>query len=219
MCDNAGQYLEMCPVKTTSALKTARCLYEKYYMRHGFIPNLISDRAQSYLANFMQELFKICKIRSLQTSSFHPQKNSLAEIQNKALIIGLRTHLMQKRTDWTRQIPTVAFAHNVAVIPSQAISPFVILFNSQPRLAVDANVLQAARQSTVPGFAQAFLADFEALCQAVAQNIAENKDTVQKHQFARARQHNFKEGDLLYKFDFTHLTDNSEKLKPKWKGP
>jgi hypothetical protein len=99
MVDNAGQYLEMCAVRTTSALETARCLYEKYYMRHGFIPNLISDRAQSFLANLTQELFKIWKIRSLQTSSFHPEMNSVAEIQNNALISGLRTHLMQKRTD------------------------------------------------------------------------------------------------------------------------
>jgi hypothetical protein len=51
MCDNSSQYLELCATKTTSASEAARCIYEKYYMRHGFVPNIISDRAQSFLAN------------------------------------------------------------------------------------------------------------------------------------------------------------------------
>jgi hypothetical protein len=188
-------------------------------MRHGFIPNLISDRVQSFLATLTQELFKICKIRSIQTSSLHPHMNSVAEIQNKSLIIALRTHLMQKRTDWTRQIPNIAFAHNVAVIPSLGISPFVILHNRKPRLAIDSQVLQAARESTVPGFALNFVTDFEMLHPALIQNVAENRDTAQQYQFARARPQDLKEGILVYKFDFTHLTDTSLKLTAKRKGP
>jgi hypothetical protein len=74
---------------------------------------------------------------------------------------------MQKRTDRTRQIPTIAFAHNVSVIPSLTMSPFVILFNREPRLTIDSQVLQAARESTVPGFAQNFVTDFEMLHRAL----------------------------------------------------
>jgi hypothetical protein len=84
---------------------------------------------------------------------------------------------------------------------------------------MDAQVLQAARESTVPGFAQDFFTDFEMLHQALIQNVAENWDTAQQYQFARARPHNLKEGNLVYKFDYTHLTDISPKLTPKWKGP
>jgi hypothetical protein len=72
LCDHSSQYLELCATKTTNAAETARCIYEKYYMRHGFVPNIISDRGQSFLANLTQELFKICKIRSIKTSGFHP---------------------------------------------------------------------------------------------------------------------------------------------------
>jgi hypothetical protein len=181
-------------VKTTSAVETTRCLYEKHYMWHGFVPNLISDRVQSFFANLTQEFFKSCKIRSMQTSSFHPHMNSVAEIQNKSMILGLRTHLMQKRTDWTRQIPTIEFAQNVSVIPSLAISPFDILFNRAPRLAIDSQVLQAARESTVPGFAQNFVIDFEMLHRALIQNVAENRNTAQQYHFARARPHNLEGG-------------------------
>jgi hypothetical protein len=85
----------------------------------------------------------------------------------------------------------------MACILSLGVSQFVLLFNIQPRLAVDAQVLQAAREYNVPDFTRAFLGDFETLHQSIAPNIVENKETARKHQFARARQHHLKEGDLV----------------------
>jgi hypothetical protein len=70
MSDSATQYLEAVPVKSVSAAETAQCIYEKYYLRHGFVPNLISDRAQSFLANLTQELFKICKFVVFRLPAF-----------------------------------------------------------------------------------------------------------------------------------------------------
>jgi hypothetical protein len=219
LCDHSSQFLELCATKSTNATETARCIYEKYYMRHGFVPNIISDRAQSFLANLTQEVFKICKIRSNKTSGFHPHMNGIAKIQNKSLIIALRTHLMQQRTDWTRQIPSVQFAHNISVLPSLSVSPFVIIYNREPRLPIDAQTLKAVRESTVPGFAQNFLTDFDILHRSLAQTQAENREIARQHQFARARQHNLKPGMLVYKFDPTHLTKVSPKLSLKCSGP
>jgi hypothetical protein len=84
---------------------------------------------------------------------------------------------------------------------------------------VDAQLLQAARQSQVPHFAESFLGRFELLHQAVAQNLEESRLAAQQNQFARARQHNLKAGDLVYKRDFSHFYDVSKKLKPAFKGP
>jgi hypothetical protein len=79
--------------------------------------------------------------------------------------------------------------------------------------------LQAARQSQVPHFAESFLGRFELLHQALALNLEENRLAAQENQFARARQHNLKAGDLVYKRDFSRQDDVSQKLKPAWKGP
>jgi hypothetical protein len=106
---------------------------------------------------------------------------------------------MQKRTDWTRQIPSVAFAHKICVLPSLAISPFVILYNWEPRLAIDSQILQAVCESTVPGFLHNFLTDFDILYKALAQNQTENRDIARQHQFAFARPHNLEPGNLVCK--------------------
>jgi hypothetical protein len=200
--DNASQYMEAVPMQTTSAAETAQNIYEKYYSRHGFAPSLISDRAQSFLANLTQELFKICKIRHIKTSSYHPQLNVAAEVKNKTLNLGLKVHLLQGQTDWPRRVPDITFAFNVSFISSLGSSPFILTYNRNPRLAVDAQLLQAARESNMPHFVETFLRRFELLHQAVAENLAENKLTAQQNQFTRARQHNLKEGDLVYIRDF-----------------
>jgi hypothetical protein len=85
LCDHRTMYTELVPVKSTGAIETAKCVYEKYFLRFGFIPNFISDRAQSFLGSFTQELLKLCKVKSIQTSSFHPQMNSRCEIFKKNL--------------------------------------------------------------------------------------------------------------------------------------
>jgi hypothetical protein len=124
--DNASQYMEAVPVKTTSAAEAAQNIYEKYYLRHGFVPNLISDGAQSFLANLTQEIFKICKIRHIKTSSYHPQLNAAAEVKNKTLNLGFKVHLLQGQTDWPRRVPDITFAFNVSFISSLGSSPFIL---------------------------------------------------------------------------------------------
>jgi hypothetical protein len=120
--------MEAVPVKTTSAAETAQNIYEKYYLRHGFVPNLISDRAQSFLANLTQELFKICKIRHIKTSSYHPQLNAAAEVKNKTLNLGLKVHLLQGHTDWPRRSPTLLSHLTLVLYRSLGKSPFVLTY-------------------------------------------------------------------------------------------
>jgi hypothetical protein len=109
-------------------------------LRHGFVPNLVSDRAQSFLANLTQELFKICKIRHIKTSSYHPQLNQAAEVKNKTLALGLKAHLLQGHTDWPNKVPEITFAFNITSLPSIEKSPFVLVYHRNPRLAVDAQL-------------------------------------------------------------------------------
>jgi hypothetical protein len=41
----------------------------------------------------------------------------------------------------------------------------------------------------------------------------------EKHQFARAKEHGFRENDIVYKAEFAHRPGTSSKLLPKFSGP
>jgi hypothetical protein len=219
LCDHRTMYTELIAVRSTGAIETAQSLYEKYFLRFGFIPNFISDRAQSFLGAFTQELLKLCKVKSIQTSSFHPQMNSRCEIFNKTLGHSLRTHLLKGQKDWPNRLQAVAFGYNVAQVPALGVSAYNLLYACQPRLPIDLQLVEAARRSNVPHFVETFFDDFAILNQAIAKNVLDNREVAEKHQFARAREHGFKENDCVYKQEFAHRPGTSAKLLPKFSGP
>jgi hypothetical protein len=219
LCDHRTMYTELVPVKSTGAIETARSLYEKYFLRFGFIPNFISDRAQSFLGAFTQELLKLCQVKSIQTSGFHPQMNSRCEIFNKTLGHSLRTHLLKGQTDWPNRLQAIAFGFNVGQVPTLGVSAYNLVYACQPRLPIDLQLVEAARRSNVPHFVETFFDDFSILNDAISRVVSDNRDVAEKHQFARAREHGFKENDCVYKQEFAHRPGTSAKLLPKFSGP
>jgi hypothetical protein len=179
----------------------------------------ISDRAQSFLGAFTQELLKLCQVKSIQTSAFHPQMNSRCEIFNKTLGHSLRTHLLKGQTDWPNRLQAIAFGFNVGQVPTLGVSAYNLIYGCQPRLPVDLQLLEAARRSNVPHFVETFFDDFSILNDAIARNVLDNRQVAEQHQFARAREHGFKENDCVYKAEFAHKPGTSSKLLPKFSGP
>ena len=99
-------------------------------------------------------------------------------------------------------------------------SPFNLVYNRQPKLAVDAQLIQPAQVSNVPHFVETFLPSLEVLHKIIVEKTAENREVTQKHQFARSRPPDIKENDLVYKFDMAHaLSGPGHKLKPRYQGP
>jgi hypothetical protein len=101
---------------------------------------------------------------------------------------------MTGKTDWANRLQTIAFAHNVSHIPCLRTSPYALVFNRIPPSAVDMQVLEVARRSNMPGVSEMFLDNFQMLHEAITQNVLENTEVAEKHRFARAREHNLKEG-------------------------
>jgi hypothetical protein len=181
-------WTELFAVKSTSAIETARCVYKKYFLRFGFIPNFISDRAQSFLGSFTQEFLKLCQVKSIQTSSFHPQMNSRCELFNKTLGHSLQTYLLKGQTDWSNCLQAVAFGYNVGQVPALGVSAYNLLFGCQPRLPIDLQLLEAARRSNISHFVETFFDDFSISSDAIARNVSDNRQVAEQHQFARARE-------------------------------
>lgn len=123
-------------------------------------------------------------MKSLRTASFHPQTNSPAELKKMSLIIGLRAYLFTGKADWANRLQTIAFLHNFSQVPCTRTGPYALVLNRQPHLAVGARVLEAARKSGVPAFSETFMDSFEIMHDAITQDVLENSEIAQKHQFA-----------------------------------
>ncbi len=80
MTDHCSGHVELAATSTTSAAETAKLVHQNYYLRFGYIPVIISDRAAGFLAQFTQQLFELCSIRHIRTTSFRPNMNGVGQI-------------------------------------------------------------------------------------------------------------------------------------------
>lgn len=126
--------------------------------------------------------------------------------------------MLKGQTDWPNCIQTVAFTHNVAQAPCLGISPYHLVYNCQPRLPIDLQLLKAARRSNIPNFTATFFDEFQIWSDAIAQIVTENRQVAKQHQCARAREHGLKAGDSVYKAQYAHVSGTSSKLIPKFSG-
>jgi hypothetical protein len=110
--------------------------------------------------------------------------NSRCEIFNKTLGHSLRTYMLKGQTDCQNRLQAVAFVYNVAQVPCSGVSPYKLLYNRQPRLPIDLQLLEAARRSNIPHFAETFFDDFRLLSDAIAKNVSDNRQVAEQHQFA-----------------------------------
>lgn len=119
MIDRATNWVEACPMKSTSAEETADKLIFNWISRFGTPLHLISDRG----ANFESELFKrlqeVTSFHRLRSSSYHPQTNGKIERVHSTL----KNMLKCAGKDWYKALPHALLA--LRIYPRKDdISPF-----------------------------------------------------------------------------------------------
>ena len=92
--------------------------------RHGAPRVLLSDRGKNFLSKVVPDVCKIFQIHKVNTSSYHPQTDSLVERFNSTLCQSLSMYVSKNQKDWDDFIPLVLFAHRTSVLKPSVILLF-----------------------------------------------------------------------------------------------
>ena len=71
-----------------------------------------------------------------RATPYHPMGNSQVERFNQTLLKMLGTLNNNQKSDWKSHIPTLVYAYNATVHDSTGHSPFFLIFERHPRLAI-----------------------------------------------------------------------------------
>ena len=107
--DYATRYPKAIALTNIHAETVAEALM-KILSRVGFPQEIISDRGTQFTAEVTQQLWKICGIKPIVNSAYHPQSNGLCERFNGTLKQMLRT-FGEAHKDWERFLPHLLFAY------------------------------------------------------------------------------------------------------------
>ena len=119
----------------------ARLLVEELIPMFGVPEALLSDRGANLLSHLMTDLCALLGIRKLNTTSYYPQCNGMAERFNRTLIGMLRFHAIKFGMQWDKHLPGVLWAYRNTPHDSTCEKPLFLMFELNCRSPAEAAFL------------------------------------------------------------------------------
>jgi len=116
-----------------SSKDMVQLLYNKVYLLHGLLLQIISNRRVQYLAKLFQEWCKILGIESTMLTVYHPQTDGQTECVNQALEQYLRCYVDYNLSNWLDLLPSAEFAYNNQAHEGIKESLFYLEYSRYPR--------------------------------------------------------------------------------------
>ena len=131
------RYLELGALPNSKSETIARFFMERTVLRHGSPAKILTDNAQYFNSNFLEELVNILTLKHLRTTNYRPQTNGSAERVCKSVTDMIKCYISTDQRDWSKFINFLAYSHNTARNDSTGQTPYFMLYNRNPRTPLD----------------------------------------------------------------------------------
>ena len=148
---------------TCTATDVANIFYNQVFKLHGIPRQIISDRGTQFASKVFQEFCAKLGIKSSMSTAYHPQTDGQTERVNQTLEQYLRIFCNHRHDDWAKLLTTAEFAYNNLPNESTRMSPFMVEYGYNPRMAPD-----VTGESQAPSLSDLFAHQAEAQEQAQA---------------------------------------------------
>ena len=119
--------------KTAYAVNVAQLYFREVYRLHGLPFSLVFDCDMRFLSNFWRCLWQLSHTKLDSSSAYYPQTDGQTEVVNRSLGALLRSLVGENLKSWDQQLYQAEFSYNRSVNRSTGLSPFTIIYGSNPR--------------------------------------------------------------------------------------
>lgn len=127
--DEFSKFLELFPIKTTSAQEAATCLLQ-LVGRYGCPREIMSDQGSQFKNQLISQLCTFFEVRQRFSLPYRPQANGIVERSNREILKHLRAIIMDKKVlrSWSIYLPLVQRIINASFHRSIGTCPMRLLF-------------------------------------------------------------------------------------------
>ena len=215
------KYVEAFPIPDQTAETCARVYATQIVTRHGAGSKLITDQGRAFMSKFFQETCKILGIRSVHTTSFHPQSNAQIERWHRSLHVGLSHYVNSTHTNWDTLVPFFLMAYRATPNTVTGYSPFFLLHGREMTLPSRENLKpQLPKENFTPDQRLENLKSSLRTAYSLAAKANKKSHSKNKRLYDRkAKMREFRVKDLVYLYYPARKPGLTKKFHLPWSGP
>ena len=215
ICDYATRYPEAFPLKSIDAQHVAERLWE-LFSRMGVPAEILTDQGTNFMSRLLQELYRMLGVKSIRTSSYHPQTDGLVERFNGTLKTMLRKFTAEEKNNWDQLLPFLLFAYREVPQASTGFSPFELMFGRRVRGPLDILGEQWEAGKTTKEDVVSYVLSMRERLALMSEIAQENMRIAQAKQKSwydqKSRDRSFEEGEQV----LVLLPSTTQKLQAEW---
>jgi len=129
--DYFTKWIEVVPTRKVDHNVVMKFLTENIFNRFGCPHKLITDNAAAFKEKELVEMCNSMGIKLVNSTSYHPQENGLAESCNKSLIRIIKKLLEDNKHNWDSKLKYALWADRVTIKRSTVNSPFKLVYGTE----------------------------------------------------------------------------------------
>ena len=193
--DKFSKMAHFAPTKTTCKARDVADLFLNNVVRlHGVPQTLITDRDPRFTGSFFSSFLDSVGIKSLMSTSFHPETDGQSERANRTIEEMLRAYVNEKHDDWDLHLAPLELAYNNSKQASTRFTPFFMNYGRHPNLPGSLLNPQATNNPTTDDF----LGTLAATMAAATQNLQKAVDRQARYANTHRRDLTFNLGDQVW---------------------
>lgn len=219
ICDYGTRYPEAFPLKSTTSKDIVEALID-LSSRTGIPEEILTDRGTNFTSELTQELYVMLGVRSVKTSTYHPQTDGMVERFNGTLKAGIRKFLLDQGGHWNKALPYILFAYRETPHTSTSFSPFELALGRTPKGPLDILRKQWTGKTSRAGedvvtYLTTMYTRMEKATRIATKTEEKAKETMATFYDKKARLVSYQVGDLV----LILKPSTGNKLQARWKGP
>ena len=205
--------------KTVTADVLAGLFMQHVYRLHGAPAVIVSDRDTRFTNPFWKSFTTMLGTKLSMSTAFHPATDGASERANRTVQQMLRCFVDARQSNWAKLLPVVEYAHNDSVNTTTGLTPFFLLYGSQPMSSLDVELRDVPNHHVAEVVQRMDM--HKAVVDTTRVMLEEARVTQQLSTNSRRRDEQFVVGQevFLSSQNITWPAGMSKKLVPRYLGP
>ena len=199
----------------------ADVFYNQVICQHGCPRYVLSDRGANFLSEVMHSLYRLMRIRKLNTAPYKPSTDGLQERFNRVICDTLSHFVDNYQSNWDAFLPSISFAYRSTPADNvTGYSPFFLLYGREPTMPLDVSLLPSEeRVVSSKQYVTSLVNHLETVWNIKYQLELKYKSLMKSQYDKKQSNIKFQVGDKVWLYIPKVNKGLTKKLAKQWSGP